>query len=194
MNAREFDLSAMRRPDRTAGVALPPRPRPVTQPSNEPEAARQVSETPAPQAAAPTRRRSPRTASADSDGRLVIALPIPLRDRARAYAASHGYTYADVCLEAIETHHEHLSDLVDALRATSSGAETGVLFERRPTARATTPTAHVHPSHRPFVEAARIHGGGGGQFRPSSSSSRQQWQATATSNARCVTCRKPEHE
>ena len=143
MNAREFDLSAMRRPDRTAGVALPPRPRPVTQPSNEPEAARQVSETPAPQAAAPTRRRSPRTASADSDGRLVIALPIPLRDRARAYAASHGYTYADVCLEAIETHHEHLSDLVDALRATSSGAETGVLFERRPTARATTPTTQV---------------------------------------------------
>lgn len=116
-------------------------------PSHEPPA-----EAPAPRqtpAAAPARRRSPRTAGPGSDGRLVVALPIPLRDRARAHASGRGETYLDVVLAAVQATHPQLPAALERHRAAAApaeqtGGEAGGLFEHRPRPRrATEPTTQV---------------------------------------------------
>lgn len=80
-------------------------------------------------AATTARRRAPRTPGADSDGRLVVALPVALRDRARKAAAEQDETYAEIVLRSIEETHEQLSDLVAAHRG--DGRSVGSLFEHR---------------------------------------------------------------
>lgn len=75
------------------------------------------------------RRRAPRTPGADSDGRLVVALPVALRDRARKAAAAQDETYAEIVLRSIEETHEQLPDLVAAHRG--DGRAVGSLFEHR---------------------------------------------------------------
>lgn len=76
------------------------------------------------------RRRAPRVAAPTSDGRLVVALPVALRDRAKAVAATRGETYAEVVLRAIQETHPRLGDLVSSRRG-DEGPAIGSLFEHR---------------------------------------------------------------
>lgn len=158
MDTPEIDLSAMARPDRSAGLGgrlaprrpAPPAPAPQTpppaqEPASESPAAppastdQDTTPSPAPAAASTAgrgsgdlRRRSPRAAGPDSDGRLVIAIPPGLRDRARAAAASRGLTYADIALEAVEAVHDQLPELVERHRQPDPETRGRGLFEHRP--------------------------------------------------------------
>lgn len=155
----EFNVAdAFKKPDRSAALAgrlaaRPQRtaPRPVahqeaadsppTTPAVEEESTQATTEAQmtvtAPQKA--RRRPSPRKTGQDSDGRLVISLPIALRDRARAHAASRRETYLDVALAAVQDTHERLPQLVAARHSddTASNASSGSLFEHRPRPRRT---------------------------------------------------------
>lgn len=148
MSAPEFDVadSFKKQPDRSASLSgrlaeRPARRRPQPagkQPSKAEAPAR--TETPRTSATAqpraPRRRRGPssRTANSGSDRRLVIALPVALRDRARAHAASRAETYQDVVLAAIEAVHDQLPQLLDAhrLEAVPATSETKGLFDHQP--------------------------------------------------------------
>ena len=166
MDAAEFDVAdAFKKPDRSAGLAgrlatrRPQRPTqhaeareapPQSQePTESPETAPQGSE-PTPTVAEPqeataapqkTRRRpSPRKAGQGSDGRLVVSLPVALRDRARAHAGSRGETYLDVALAAVQETHSRLPQLLAARHGhdeDSTATAAGSLFEHRPRPRKT---------------------------------------------------------
>lgn len=151
MNPDPFDLAGFRKPTKPAQPS--PAPQQAPEPTAEPESAK-TPETPretpeqAPEpneaatepagravatggeATPPRRRRAPRAPGPASDGRLVVALPVTLRDRARAVAASHGETYAEVVLRAIQETHSRLPGLITAHRGTA-GPAIGDLFEHR---------------------------------------------------------------
>lgn len=148
MTAPEFDVadSFKKKPDRAASLsgrlgARPARrrPEPAGKQPSEPEAPVRT-ETPRTSATAepraPRRRRgySSRTANSGSDRRLVVALPVALRDRARAYAASRAETYQDVVLAAVEAVHDQLPQLLDAHRveAVPATSEAKGLFDHQP--------------------------------------------------------------
>lgn len=160
----EFEIAdAFKRTDRSAGLTgrlsdRPPRrraeappappeaekaPQTPAQPVNEPEPTPPAEK---PQQPAPRgrRRNSPRKPAADSDGRLVVALPIALRDRARAHASSRGETYLDVALAAVQDVHERLPQLVAARHAElTPPAPSGGLFEHQPRRKVTEATTQV---------------------------------------------------
>lgn len=153
MNPDNFDLAAFKKPARPPKPAEPaaaaqqaPEASPVLETTESParpseaaqEAPQDVQAPPTEREASrgegevnpPRRRRAPRAAGPESDGRLVVALPIALRDRARAVAASHGETYAEVVLRAIQETHTRLPELV-AKHHGGDGPTIGSLFEHR---------------------------------------------------------------
>lgn len=137
MTPDPFDLTAFKRPPR------PAQPGPVAVPGTPPDTSNDPSPHPpipggTPARARPRPRRAPRTPGPASDGRLVLALPVPLRDRARTVAAGRGETYADVVLRAVQHTHARLPDLIEDRRHHDAGATIGPLFEHRTHRRRTT--------------------------------------------------------
>lgn len=146
----EFDVAdAFKRPDRSAGLAgrlgtrrPTPRPERPQEPADAPPQPDRGQDTATPAQAPqepitaprePVRRRpSPRKAGEGSDGRLVVALPVALRDRARAQASSRGETYLDVTLAAVQDTHPRLAELIAAAHTAPDEAPAGGLFEHRP--------------------------------------------------------------
>lgn len=163
MDAPEFEIAdAFKKTERSAGLTgrlgtRVPRSRPEVVPAPvEPVDAPQTPEEPAdapepttepetPQTASKAQRRnSPRKAGAGSDGRLVVALPIALRDRARAQASSRGETYLDVALSAVQEVHAQLPQLVaDRHSEAAPPATAGGLFEHQPRRKTSEATAQV---------------------------------------------------
>lgn len=132
-----FDLAAFKKPgprpvqresaENSAGAVAPE----VALPDAVPLAPRQPERDGGASTPAPVRRRrAPRAAAPTSDGRLVVALPVGLRDRAKAVAATRGETYAEVVLRAIQETHPRLGDLVASHRG-GDGPAIGSLFEHR---------------------------------------------------------------
>lgn len=139
MDAPEYDVAdAFKKPDRAAGLAgrlnarpARRRPDPTPDPPSSQPAESAISAA-AGQRLAP--RPSPRTAGSGSDRRLVLALPIELRNRARAHASSRGETYLDVVLTAVQEVHDQLPQLLDTHRQEDIPPSTGSggLFEHQP--------------------------------------------------------------
>lgn len=166
METPEFDIAdAFAKTDRAEGLGArlgkrpprqprPERPEAPEQPETAPQEpaqgppAAEVAPDPGPASDAPARpvkRPAARKSDARTSGRLIIALPIGLRDRARAHSTSRGETYLDVILAAVQDVHPRLSQLIEKRHQGETEAPTsGGLFEHQPRRkRATEATAQV---------------------------------------------------
>lgn len=135
------DLStAFAAPNRAAGLRPLPARDTTKSPAAAPAEQAQTVRPPAASQPATTRRAPRRTSTGD---RLLIALPLSLRDRLRAVAQTRQVTYRDLVLDAIEATVDELPSLLTP--QASETVHTG-LFERaatRKTKPATEGTAQV---------------------------------------------------